>query len=484
MQELRIHVFRYLPIIEILWDTDIRGFYSFLKSNKAVGEELKKYLKVEDKSNFEKEVFIPKLGFLKWNINRDGMIYYRTMEYLVESEQPFRPYIPLSTLSVKWKSLKTVIPEGYNSQFIISLFPQLVYELEKSFSILPETISNINDILVKTRSLCYKEETVERFNIFKSLFSPVKEIPVRMSDTFFIVESTIDTYKKTGLISNLFEAERVSRSWIKNIDKNSWLIVYGNNKPHIKQRMRTINAIKICYILSVLRNRVKFLLDNRVDEQLNLLEKLEYIEFILSVLNPDYYSSKNTTTYYLPKDYQRFVFSEVQEKIKEKKHFENVFTKVQSIFNDWDCYTQSSIIYKRNVVMNSFKRNVAIDKGGIAKPNLTDREMMMLKFLIHIVKKETPMDESYLTYFKRDKTIGAKSINYIRDNITEWLKDNAPEHVKISQNELKTQTPPKIMKSLEGKGLINITEKSETRTKRLYSINIEHPYVREELIKG
>ncbi|MHA1351440.1 MAG: hypothetical protein ACTSPP_01440 [Candidatus Heimdallarchaeaceae archaeon] len=478
MKEFRVHLFRYLSVLEIFWDNHLREKLSFLRNNDKINSQFLSLLFSRDRETEEKKtIFIHNYGNLRWNINNDNMIYLRTMKYLFQENQPFRPFVPLSTPTKKSKNLKR-IAGLYNSGSSISLYPQLVFEIRESFSVGLNNADKLKMIITDAKRAFFNKERKITNDILKSVFGEIKTISERMSDVFILIESTIDTFDKTEMLEDISKAIRLSRMWIKKIEQNKWMIIYGNPNPHIKQRLRVRKVFQVYNLLSILNNWANFFLSDRIDEQMNFLEKIKFIEFILTTLNLNYYSSAESRTYYFPRSYQRLMFNTMINETRKEGSFKETLCKVKSIFYDWDSYLQIALIKKRNIPINQFKTTISFKKEKGYSANIGDKAKLMLSFFIYLYKNEEETELSYQQYKKNNRVKGY-SLNYIRENFIPWVSEKESK-CKFTVRELR-EKKPEVLVELEEENLIIVTETPETRVSRLYSLNIDHPYIKEKI---
>ncbi len=484
MNEYRIHMFRYFSVFDIIYKENLREEFSFLRDSINFNNKIKYLMDNKFKDRTINSIYIHNYGPLKWDINRDGLIYFRSMQHLISENEPFRPFVPISTPVKKCKYLEKEINEIYNSGCSVSLYPQLIFEVRKSFSVSLRSADNLEKIISKVKQHFFKCEKREIQNLIKSILTTKIEPFSKMSDVFILIESTVDNYKQTKFITEIFEAHRLSRLWITKILQNRWLLIYGNPSPHIKQRLRTLKVFQVCNMLTVLRSEILRFLSAEKENELEYFNKIELFEFILSVLNIDFYSSTKNPTYYFPKNYQRIAFQDLLMILNKTQFFKEVEKKLLSSFKGWDAYLQATLIKRNNIPINYFKQKIEFKSAEKEKPDLSKKEELILDYLIYLYQKKQPNRVEYVDYLK-DRQLKGFSLNKLVENFSQWYDNNdyyKDNNIKITIRELRGDGQakgyiPDFLYSLAKKKLIIITPQERGRTKRLYALNIENPYI-------
>ncbi|UJG44408.1 MAG: hypothetical protein K9W46_04310 [Candidatus Heimdallarchaeum endolithica] len=478
MKEYRIHMFRYFSVFDVIYKENLRDEFSFLRDTTSFNNKIKLLLDNKFKERDIDSVFIHNYGQLKWDINKDGLIYFRSMQHLVSENEPFRPFVPISTHVKKCKHLEGEIKEIYNSGCSVSLYPQLIFEVRKSFSVSLENADKLDKIISKVKQHFFKLEKRDKKNLLKSIFTSKVEPFSKMSDVFILIESTVDNYKQTNFLSDIFEAHRLSKLWIKKILQNRWLLIYGNPSPHKKQRIRTLKVFQVCNMLTVLRSEILRFLNSGKENELEFFSKIELFELILSVLNVDFYSSTKNPTYYFPKSYQRITFQEILTILKKTELFKEVEKRLIDSFKRWDAYLQTTLIKRNNIPVNCFKQKIKFKVVEKEEPTLSDEEELMLDYLIYLYKEKQPNKVEYVDYLK-DRKLKGFSLNKLVENFSQYKGEkNVSITVRALRGDGKAKGYiPDFLYSLAKKKLIIITPQEKGRTRRLYALNIENPYV-------
>ena len=140
-------------------------------------------------------------------------------------------------------------------------------------------------------------------------------------------------------------------------------------------------AIKSAFLLKNLRFRINYFLDSRIDRTLSYDSKLNFMEYIVSVLNPDFYSSKIKRSYLLHQNYQRILFYETYENLNEREKYDYILKEIIEIISEWEPYELYGLLMKNNLVTNILRKFYSVDKLVIQPPQLDDRKKTVLGFL-------------------------------------------------------------------------------------------------------
>ncbi|MHA1223770.1 MAG: hypothetical protein ACTSP3_11110 [Candidatus Heimdallarchaeaceae archaeon] len=479
MDEFRVSLFKYLPMLEILWNKSLRKPLEFLKSNVQASKVIYQSFSEgeKDKVNHNTLPFVPQIGPFYLNINKDCYIYLRNLKYLIRDDQPIRPIIPLSTSIVKWKKAKRDLKQTFNQNLVFKLYPNLVGEIEKSYSV-SHTISehSFKTLLEKSKEIFNQEQNQEKERFMDAVFESTEGVNLFLSDLLVIIECTAVNCEKLGLIQSVFDAERIKGGWIKELKHNYWLIIYGNPKPSKKFRERIITALKLPFLLRVLGKRIQYLLEIGKEDEFGLREKLSYYEFIISVLNPDYYYSKERFSFLLPKNYQRAMFNKVSQLLKLDTLYNSVKKVILKRIENWEHYEQYAILSKRNIVLNQIKEELSIKFKKCPSVNLTRREVAVLSLFRREFLRQFRKEGFSRRYAEKHETFAGKTKNFLVENIRKWLKDNGYEENLISQTELK-EPYPTILRNLVDRDLLIRTPIKESSS-HLYSLNLENEFIK------
>jgi len=483
MKENRINTYQFLPLVELLWDENIRKSLKLLQQNNKIGRTILEVMKTKKINQIEDVIlpFIPTIGSLKWNISQDTYHYLLYNKHLIYDNQPVRPIVPLSTNAIRWEFESKLCSFQKNPILKVRLYPLLCVEIERSTSFESHSVPSFLTQLKELSKICYTTQNDLKLKVFDGLFEEYSNINIPLSNLLLIVETNLENYQSLDILDNIFETKRLAGSWIKEWKKNHWLIVYGNSSPNIKLRLRLKTAIKTAFMISCMIDRVDYLLSSRIDEELYLSKTLDVFDYIASVLNPQLYSANGIKSYLLPKYYQRKLFSEIMDNIKGLARFDNLKTKILDIVEKMDPYEQCTLLNKNSIGFNILKSELDFSFNKVVEPDLPERESVLLDFFINeFFEIQTPAELKHNILIQR-KNYAGKRLNYIRENIKDWLKKRDKDESLISKHELK-ENPPELLIQLVKKDLIIMTEVEEdSRESYIYSLNVENPVIRKRL---
>ncbi|MCG3256241.1 MAG: hypothetical protein H7646_09250 [Candidatus Heimdallarchaeota archaeon] len=342
-----------------------------------------------------------------------------------------------------------------------------------------DIFTSVNDL----KQIVYSQTIEEKMRILKAVFSDFSDLSFEVSDILSIIECTSDNYAKLNSGSNLLSLKRIPKlGWIQFLDNQTIIVIYSNSKPSPKFRKRTLLSISYPHLLKSLRTRINYFLDTRIDRNLSYEEKLNFLEYIVSVLNPDFYSSTKKKSYLLPMHYQRVLFYEIYNQIKEKEKYENILDELVNIVSSLDSYEQCSLLLRNNMISSILRNNYCDGQLQVQAPNLDDREKAILGFLKQEFYEQVKKDGLSINIVKDMKQYAGRSANFFRENLRIWMKGRFDPSI-ISIPELR-ETPIKIMEKLQFDGFVNISYIEKTRTKLLYSLNLENKHIQKLVYEG
>ncbi|MHA1221892.1 MAG: hypothetical protein ACTSP3_01275 [Candidatus Heimdallarchaeaceae archaeon] len=480
MDEYRISLFQFLPVIEALWNECLREPLDFLQSNLNVSKVIYQSFKEKKHDIINNKIlpFVPQVGRLSWDLNKDYFIYLRNLKYLIQDNQPIRPVIPLSTPTIKWKKIREVLKKSFNQNLIVRVYPNLIGEIEKNYSInCSFSADSFPNILEKSKEIFLQEQNQEKDRIMKAIFKETEGINLFLSDLLIIIESTVRNYQNLNLINSVFDTERIKGGWIKEIKHNYWLIIYGNPNPSKKLRERMKTAVKLPFMLRGLGRRIQYLLETGKEDYFSLKNKLSFYEFIISIINPDYYSSKDKFSFLLPKYYQRTIFSKIAELLQLEKLYSSIKNTIIKRIEKWEPYEQYSVLSKRNIVLNQLREELSIKFRKYPSLNLSKKEIVILSLFRKEFLNQLNKEGVSLRYIERQDIFAGRTKNFLVENIKNWLYENGYELDLISQTELKAPYP-KLLKTLVDRDLLIKTPLSGKSGSYLYSLNLENEFIK------
>lgn len=473
MEDILIHTYRFLPLTEILWDSSIRVSFDFLKSNTGNAQQL--IFDFKDKATDISLPYIRGLGPYFCPHGNDSYFYIRNIRIPVYDNQPLRPLLPLATRIKKWK-LKNLQIEHHNCFLSSKIYPCLVSETKltvslKSKQIKPDFEKKIRKIRDSFHSLTHKL----KIPIMDSVFTRDKP-SLEFSDVFTVIETTIDTFNELGVIEDIFDAPRFECGWLHILNKNQFLIIYGNEKPPYKLRQRVKTAIVYSFVLLTLLSRMKYLIKAEVVSKLSSLQKIELVEFIFSGLDPLLYSSEGFRSFYLPKNYQRKLFSTISGIYHYTKSFRELENMVFDVIDSWDSYELLLLLSKSNIIVSSLRKRFSKKRFDKVYPFSNKREELMFNYLLSVFFDELQKQRLDEKFIRNQNYFAAKTANHIRENLFSWKGYNH-YNVKITISELRKPLPD-ILSALADKDLIRLIYVKETQTKRMYALNLDNSYVK------
>ncbi|MHA1420233.1 MAG: hypothetical protein ACTSPO_15065 [Candidatus Heimdallarchaeaceae archaeon] len=488
MDEIKVSFFQYLPFIEFLWKEEIRPQLSFLTNNAKILDSIKQEFDLK-KNTIQKptisSLFLLNHGNLDWIFSNDIYPYFRKSKLLLFYDEPVRPIIPFSAKSNDWQLDSHLKVSTFNARTKISYYPSLCVEIKKNCSIKVNQIKEYNlDIQINSlKKIVYSQQLEEKMRIFRTLYTDHQDLSIELSDISIIMECTIDNYNELNPDKELLSLKRIPNiGWIDMDEQHTISVIYSNPKPSRKFRERVLKSISYAFLMKNLRTRINYLLDTRIDQQLIYRTKLDFLEYVVSVLNPEFYSSKLKKSYFFPFHYQRLMFSEVYNNLKEKGKYENILKELNEIMSSWESHELCGLLLRNNMVTNILRRLYSNAKLNIQPPPLNDRKKALVGFLKNEFINQLERDGLQSHYIKERKYYAGRSANYFRDYLRKWMKGKYDPSI-ISMKELK-ETPIAVLESLYLDGLIKITYIEKTSTKLLYSLNLDNPFIQKILFEG
>jgi len=488
MDEIKVSFFQYLPFIEVLWKEEIRPQLNFLTENTKILDYIKQEFDLKKNSSQKTKIsslFLLNHGNLSWFFSNDIYPYFRKSKLLLFYNEPVRPIIPFSAKSNDWQLDSHFKDFTFNSKTKISLYPSLCAEIRKSCSIKVNQIKehNLDIQLSSLKKIVYSQQLEEKMRIFRTLFTNYQDLSIELSDISTIIEYTLANYVELNQDKELLSLKRIPNiGWIDLDEQHIIRVIYSNPKPSHKFRKRVLKSISYAFLMKNLRTRINYLLDTRIDQHLIYKTKLDFLEYVVSVLNPEFYSSKLKKSYFFPFHYQRLLFSEVYNNLKEKGKYENILRELNEIMSSWESHELCGLLLRNNMVTNILRMLYSNTKLNIQPPPLNDRKKALIGFLKNEFINQLEKDGLQPHYIKERKYYAGRSANYFRDYLRKWMKGKYDPSI-ISLKELK-ETPIAVLESLYIDGLIKITYIEETRTKLLYSLNLDNPFIQKLLFEG
>ncbi|MHA1221975.1 MAG: hypothetical protein ACTSP3_01690 [Candidatus Heimdallarchaeaceae archaeon] len=497
MEEIHLYLYSFIPFVDIFYPKYSRNGLKFLidgeKFIKNVEEEFQKIRKhkkniQEDNEKYKNkdenitDIFILSYGNLKWKWYNDGYYYYRWVRPLMLDNQPIRPLIPIATRSINLKlDEKNIRVISKRKQIEISTI--LIAVLSRKVS---STITNFcKDDFSLLRSITnkYKKEiSEEKKRVLKALFKDSKIISTNISALLTIIECHEKNFKK--LISN-FNRRKIdtykNKVYFYFEGYNKLYVIYKDEHKQIFRR-RIIKAIIVAYTLRELLERINYLMDKNIIEELPLKEKIDFIEFILAVADPNNYSSLEKIRL-LPNIYQRVIFNTISEKIGLRKKFNILFDKIITKVKKMEQYELSIFLKRNNIFINRFKDNLRLISHEVREPKLSDKAKYLFLFFIDKFNEKVEELDNKFIQFKcdRNEPVVKLTTNMIREQINTWLKEKKLPISTITDRNL-TPVPSELIKELASKDLIIMKSSTAGKVKMYFYLNLRNEYVQKMLI--
>lgn len=482
MENIHISLHIFVPFVELLLYEQSRKQMQLIADITELNQEFDKLInKRKDaikSSNKQKGigVFVSHYSYFKWNINTEGVFYFRNSSRLIEDNQPIRILCSLDTKSIRW-NLKEDALKVIDSRKKIRLYMNLSSEIIKrvvlSFEILKE--KNLDLILKSLINKFSIEYSYDKNSLLNALFTDFSEIHIPNPTIFPIIEIMENNFPKLDVEIQISEALRIEDAII--YWSNNKLIIIYTKKPHKLFRKRIKLAIKTAFMTNNLNERASYFLDKGIMSILPLKKKIDFIEYIMGVLDPSIYSKVNSRSYcLLPKHYQRIAFNYIIKRINYQKNFQQTKNSVIEEITKWNAYKQRRLIDRKNIFTQKLVKEINLAKESIPEPILSEKEILMLEYLIHLYKKDVEEKGRYYD-LEGEKKAGLLTLNKIKTNINYWLKEKQLDTRIFTEEEFRIH-PPKILEKLFNKDLVKINKSPRKIPKYHYSINQENDYVK------
>ena len=483
INEIHITIIQYLPLIEIVFSEHVREPLRFLENGldtiKLIEREFKRRRRKDSKSKF---AFFPTYSDINWQWSNDGFNYYKGVRSLAFDNQPIRPLIYLSSNNIKWKINREEI-DYLASIKRIELSPLLISKITKNISL---RITNQNDeILPNYLNLlfkqCNKEKKDDITKVLEGVFTDTKQINVQASDSIAFIEINEQDFKKLNLDYRKTDLIKFDDVKIYLEKHNKLYLIHKKTSTKLFRR-RILKVISLIFSLKFLIERMRILIDMGLLEELWLRKKADLLEYVLSALNPNNYSSSQRINLLL-KHYQRVIFSSFAGKMQIKRNFEYLKETIKLKIEEMPTYESSYFFNKKNIFTNRLKDQVMIKLAARPEPELAEKERIMLDFLIDQYKNELSDEGLIGLKVKRSKTLGSVTRNHIRDNINVWLRSRELPTNTFTETELKKPLPV-IIDKLGKKDLIVIDKNVKGRTGFLICLNDENDFIKKEIFRS
>jgi len=483
MKRGQISFICFIPLLELLFSNNVRKELNFLKKNREYLVELKRIFeqKKEKRKNFRNlNVFIPKYSKIKWDIYPDGFFYFRRIRTLIYDQEPIRPLIPLKTNTIKWKN-KVTYAFFKNFRKTIRIYPILVSETEKCLDITKSESFDIEKVK-EVKSEVNKSNSSEKLLILEAFFGNIDDLNIPSSNTLTIIEIDNNYFIEKVSINkrNLFSIEEVNFYFDKK--RNSILIIYNNKYPKIF-RERTKIAVKVPFILRTLIDRALYLIQRGILSEINIFQKIEFLEFVAQFINPEEYSSLYRQTYFFITGYQRDIFDEIESKINLRERYDFLKETLLKKVVKWESYELAYLKKRNTIPSNTILDELPKIMDDIEEPKLELQEKLLLEFLVEkFVERVTIFDKEPIIIESRIP-FGSVTRNEIITNINKWLAEKKLDTNIITESSLKEEHPPKIIKNLYRRGLVKIIDSERTVPKFYFVVNEKHDYIKKLIIE-
>ncbi|MBY9000036.1 MAG: hypothetical protein KGD64_03910 [Candidatus Heimdallarchaeota archaeon] len=484
MNEIHLTFYQFIPLVEAVYSQEIREQLKFLANGLETVRTIERCFmkkKEGEKPESIEKVFLPRYSNLKWSWYDDGYNYYRNYREIASRNQPIRPLVPLMTKSKKWKIPQTSTPI-LTSTKKAELSPILIGRIIKKIVIerKEKNVLNFFPFLKSLIQQCNKEKTNAKKSFLAAVFKDPEQIFVQDSDIISFIELNYDDYKKLE-----FSNQQINRLYHSSIelyvhDKKQVFAVY-KEKKHKLLRKRVEKVVSLAFSLKFLIQRMLYKIDEGLLETLGIKEVSEILEFIISSLNPEIYSSREIPKL-LPKHYQRMLFRKMSKELNLRKYYSIIQEKIQKKIMDMPAYDASYFFSRNNIFTNRLKDKVILVLAEEPEPELTEKDRLMLEFFVHQYKKEVEDDSLFCLKVSRKQILGSMSRNFIRINIKNWLENKGYPISTFTDNELKKSPVPDVIGRLSTKDLIQIDETEKGKTDLLLCLKEENRFVKKLLI--
>jgi len=487
--EIRTTFLQHVSLIDILWSKDIREQFKFLIKNEAILTntiEDFKFQSKNKKSQYLSELFLLDYGHLRWSSSQDIYIYIRNCKNLLFKNETLRPIISFSPKSRKWKIENFSSKPVNNSISKVNFHISLVAEIAKSFSITTNNLDIENsfiEYLKPIKQVVYNEQVSEKQRILKVFYKIPENHSVRMSNILTVIECSKSDFDKLGIRTDLSSIPRIPKAgWIHHLNETTLVLIYNSSKVSSKFRKRVIRSLTYPFILKCIRNEINFLFDRGIDTKLSFNQKIMFIEYAISVLNPDFYSSKTKRSYLLPLHYQRKLFFYIYDKIGERTMFENILNETLDVLSSWESYELLSLLIKQTMISKLLRQRFKNEKLTLQNPSFSEREIIIITFLKKEFYKQLERDGLSYAIVKDISSYGGRSANYLREHLHKWMKGKY-DSALITHTELKV-SPIVLLEKMQIKGYLNIKYVEKTKTKLLYSLNLDNKLIQKLIFEG
>ena len=490
MDEIHITFFQYIPLIDIVYSDNVRdGLVFFSNGLKTTAEIEKSYKNRQKNSRYPagkakvEEISIRNYSNLSWSWTGDGFNYYRNVRKQIFDNQPIRPLIALSTKSIKW------IIDERNVNFLqatkrIELSNSLngIIQKKVTFKIQKDIRRVFHNYLKLTVQQCNKEKGIELGRILRGVFKTSEGINVDISDTISCIEISKNNFEKIILNFNK-KAVIKSQGVFLYVDGFNKIYIVYEKTPHKILRRRIIKVVSLVFGLKFLLRRMIYLLDYTFQD-LGLREKTDVIEYILSTLNPENYSSKDQRLDLLLNHYQRVIFNRLAAKIQIDTSFQHLKEKIKSKIEKTPTYEVCYLFARNNIFTNRLKNELTIELEEKLEPDLSFKEKIILDFFV--VKYTQELEDEGLVQMQvtREQPLGLITRNHIRTNINNWLKKMNLPTGTFTETELKKKPLPDVISSLEKKDLVRIFKKVKGKADFHLYLNDENMFVKKRIYQS
>ena len=341
-----------------------------------------------------------------------------------------------------------------------------------------EILPNYLNLLLKQ---CNREKKDDITKVLDGVFTDTKQVNVQASDSIAFIEINEQDFKKLNFDYRKTDLIKFDDVKIYLEKHNKLYLIHKKTSTKLFRR-RILKVISLIFSLKFLIERMRILIDMGLLEELWLRKKADLLEYVLSALNPNNYSSSQRINLLL-KHYQRVIFSSFAGKMQIKRNFEYLKETIKLKIEEMPTYESGYFFNRRNIFTNRLKDQVMVKLDSQPEPELTEKERIMLDFLIGEYKKELSDEGLIGLKVKRSKTLGSVTRNYIRDNINAWLRSKELPTNTFTETELKKPLPV-IIDKLGKKNLIFIDKNVKGRTGFLICLNDESEFIKKEIFKS
>ncbi len=508
MEEIHVTYSYFIPIIDIFWNDNCREEFNFLKNNILTGKQIlsdwKEYkanesqnLKTRETST-QKYPYILKYGHLYWNFPKGGYSFLRANRSFIYSHQPIRPLLKLQTKSITWKRLDWKEFNIINARKRITIHPSLCIEIEREVTFKVEnSIEEIFDNIERIKEFSNNElkEEDEILNIKKTLFKQVGDTDIiDVANYPLIIVETSESISK-AINSKFTNMKDFGCCKFKVEKKDIWVLQYKNKvsndiKPVSKEMRNRIKlVIKTVYILKYLIERAQFLILMVLPgmSNKNSVETIEFVEYVISTLDPKIYSISHGPVMFQPL-YLRIFFEEFAKLRDLYNLFSVTHIKLINAIRNWYYYTQMLLCSKNSGYMYKFREELDIgtkmEESSIK--SLEEKDFLLLEYMIKIYHKSLTRDRKYIEEILTKKEYLYGMTKNSLKKIGAWQdKEKGLKSRLISESEIKNERgdkTPKCMQNLLQHELIIIgAPEKKNENYRVY-LNIKNDFIRQQIL--